>query len=141
MQQPSRVAHVVIVLNSWLLLLIVSIHAFWVSAFFVNGLHHYAYEDIYWQRTPSAGHVPFTALSHLPTFMDVALMAAMVVHPFGSVVLPLQVVWVGSRLRWNRDVLPWTTRMFALGALALAVPMVVFLWSPLGSTITTWLMD
>ena len=102
---------------------------------------HYAYDDIYWQRTPNAGHVPFTALAHLPTTLYLLLMVALVIHPFGSIVLPVLIAWVGSQLRRQWAILPWPSRVFVLGTVILAVPTVALVWPPFGRMITTWLMD
>ena len=53
---------------SWLfflgVLLIVAFYYFLVCAFYINGLHHFTFDQIWFQNTPGSGNFPFSSRTY-----------------------------------------------------------------------------
>jgi len=114
----------------------IAIHAFWVYAFYRNGLHHYSYLEIAEQHTPRAGTFPLDQ-ARIPFPLTLLLLTQFI----NWLLLPWFVVWGAFLLRQAWPHLHGGPRTFYLLPLCLAVPALFTMWSPLGQSILTWLAD
>jgi hypothetical protein len=139
--QQSALRRRSLIVIELVLLALIGYYFFIVFAFFGNGLHHYSYDDIWWQRTPTAGDFPFTEPASLGLVGFVLLLAAMLIATIGSVVVPVASLWVAMKIRSQWHALKWPERGLWFITTAGAGIATLIMWSPLGRAITTWIID
>jgi hypothetical protein len=137
-QHSSRPA---LLISQLIMLGLTSSYFFTVGCFFANGLHHYAYDDIWWQRTPNAGDFPISELASLGGLGAAVLFTAMMVASLGGALLPAAAWWLTARVRSQWPGLRWYERSLWLVITAATLIATVIMWSPLGRAILTWITD
>jgi hypothetical protein len=137
-ERSSRPA---LLISQLVMLALTSCYFFIVGCFFANGLHQYAYDDLWWQRTPGAGTFPIGELAGLGGMGTALLFTGMMVASLGGALLPVAAWWLTARGRSLWPGLRWYERSLWLVTIGSALIATAIMWSPLGRAILTWLTD
>lgn len=141
MMRPMTISRQPLIAIELALLTLTTSYFFIVVAFFVNGLHRYSYDALWWQQTPAAGDFPFTEPAGLGLMGFVFLLLAILIATIGSVIVPVASVWVTAMIRPHWPALSWQERGLWFASTAAGIVATAIMWSPLGRSIATWVFD